>query len=113
MALKDYLVPVTGQTTNICFDCKKACGGCSWSAVDPVTGKVKYEPVPGWTARKVRYCVGYSGRKRVYTDTYHITACPLFDGDGAKEEDERELTYTESEDFKGLAGYLVKRWEDG
>ena len=32
-----------------CDTCRKACGGCSWTAIDPMTGEVRGEPVPGWT----------------------------------------------------------------
>ena len=38
------------KQANICFDCENATGGCSWSALDPVTGKPQFKPVPGWTA---------------------------------------------------------------
>lgn len=80
MALADYLVPIVSRT-NICVDCKKACGGCSWSEIDPATEKPKFEPIPGWTAEKVWLNVGTSGsynRKRI-VQTYHITACPEFE----------------------------------
>ena len=60
---------------NICFDCEKACGGCSWSAFDPETDKVRFEPVPGWTAEKTLLRGGHSGQ---YFETYHITACPEY-----------------------------------
>ena len=68
-----------GWRTNICIECQKACGGCSWSEMDPVTGTIRFEPVPGWTAEKVLLNFGTttSGRK-VVTETYHITACPEF-----------------------------------
>lgn len=49
MALEEYLVPYWSRT-NICFDGQRACGGCSWSACDPVTEKPLFRPVPGWTA---------------------------------------------------------------
>lgn len=73
------------NTANICIDCKKASGGCSWSEVDPVTGKILFEPVPGWDAKKVKLRNGQT-RKGVpiYIDTYSIKACPLF------EKEERE-----------------------
>lgn len=84
MALKDYMVPI-GQNTNICFDCKNACGKCSWTAVDPKTKKIKYEPVPGWTAEEVMLNLGNYGKlKRHYVKTYHITACPLFTRDSER-----------------------------
>lgn len=96
---------------NICFDCKKACGKCSWSASDPATGKIKYEPVPGWTAKKVSYVSGWSNGKPCHTETYHITDCPLFEQDDPRKVDYRELTCSESEDFLKNVGYLLKRWE--
>ena len=68
-----------GAKTNICIECEKACGGCSWSAADPITGKLLFEPVPGWTATPVLLNLGrhFDGRKS-YAQTYHITACPEF-----------------------------------
>ena len=77
MALADYLVPC-GRKTNICFDCANACGGCSWSEVDPATKKPRFEPVPGWTAKKVMLKAGMAHSKSIYVETYHITACPEF-----------------------------------
>ena len=65
-----------GGKTNICIDCKKACGGCSWTAVDPETDELKFEPVPGWEAKKAFYM-----NCGVPQETYHITACPLFEMD--------------------------------
>ena len=68
-----------GTQTNICFGCKRACGGCSWSEVDAQTGKIRFEPVPGWTATKlVKHIDYFKGYHRVM-ETYHITACPLFE----------------------------------
>lgn len=74
--------PLREQTkANICFECQKACGGCSWSAVDPVTHKLRFEPVPGWTAKKV-LMKSWSWKTRCeYVETYHITACPEFEPD--------------------------------
>lgn len=68
--------------TNICFDCKNAVPdeeghGCPWSR--------KFEPVPGWTAKKV---ILNPGRKYDQTETYCITECPLFDPD-----DDRKNSY--------------------
>lgn len=68
------------NSDNICIDCKKACGGCSWSEVDRATGEIRFEPVPGWTAKKVQLRNGSnrdgSGH---YVYTYSIKACPLFE----------------------------------
>lgn len=63
---------------NICFDCEKSCGNCSWSEIDPETKKPRFEPVPGWTAERVKLS-NYIGYRNVPVVTYHITACPLFE----------------------------------
>lgn len=52
---------------NICFDCARACGGCSWSR--------RFKPVPGWTAQRATLPGGMSGTR---IDTYQITACPQY-----------------------------------
>lgn len=62
---------------NICFDCENALGGCSWSALDPVTGKPQFKPVPGWTATPV-VLQEKNGSYQYKWDTYSITACPQF-----------------------------------
>ena len=62
--------------TNICIDCKKACGGCPWSAIDPETDRPAFKPVPGWSATETVLYNGSSVER-----TYHITACPLFERD--------------------------------
>lgn len=59
---------------NICFDCQRACGGCSWSQ--------DFTPVPGWTAKPVK--LKQSPGEPI--DTYHITGCPLFLPHPPKEE---------------------------
>ena len=52
--------------SNICWDCQRACGGCSWSE--------DFIPVPGWTAEPsiIKQSPG------VDIHSYHIAACPLF-----------------------------------
>lgn len=62
---------------NICFECANACGGCSWSAVDKNTGKIKFEPIPGWEAEPSEIRTGWA-RGRITTKTMHITKCPQF-----------------------------------
>lgn len=71
---------------NICMDCKNACGGCPWTRWDEERNRVAFEPVPGWTAKKVPFRAqsGRHGNRSNYTDeefsyTYKITACPLFE----------------------------------
>lgn len=63
--------------SNICIDCKKSVGLCPWSACDPVTKKLLFQPVPGWTATPTKLKV-YKGRMEA---SYNITACPLFEPD--------------------------------
>ena len=63
------------KKANICFNCSNAVPdnkghGCPWSR--------DFEPVSGWTAEPV---VLNPGRKYERTETYQITACPLFDPD--------------------------------
>lgn len=70
--------------TNICFDCARACGGCPWSEIDPETGKVRFEPVPGWTATPTTIKNWHSSDGSTVAETYHITACPLFTKDSRK-----------------------------
>ena len=66
---------MSSKKANICIGCKNAVPdnrghGCPWSE--------NFDPVPGWTAKKVILNPG-----RIYdeTETYQITACPLFDPD--------------------------------
>ena len=62
-----------GYGSNICFDCDRACGGCSLSEVNPETGRVKFEPIPGWkTVKKSRK----NGRNWEVVE--QIVECPLF-----------------------------------
>ena len=107
MALEDYLVPIRHKSktlrrmaagdrekreipagrASICFDCQKACGGCSWSGLDPVTHMPRFEPVPGWTATPTCLKVSWACHGRTYTrriDSYYITACPEFVPDEPK-----------------------------
>lgn len=99
---------------NICIDCKKACGGCSWSARDPVTGKLLWQPVPGWTAEEVPLML-YQSRKgytRMET-TYKITACPEFERDERQcYSDSRELSKEESDHFLADIRRILRRWAD-
>lgn len=67
------------SNSNICFDCEKACGGCSWTAVDPKTNKIRFEPVPGWEAEAVTVGMGQGGNGKRRVATYRITDCPLFE----------------------------------
>ena len=33
-----------------CWSCRNYLGGCAWTRVDPDTGRVCFDPVPGWEA---------------------------------------------------------------
>lgn len=63
----------TVKATNICFDCERACGGCSWSSIDPVGGGVNFQLPEGCKAEPVR-----DMRNPDEIITYHIMECPLF-----------------------------------
>ena len=80
--------------TNICFDCQRACGDCSWSEVDPVTKRVRFQPVPGWTAERVKVNVDH-GHGSFGVETYHITACPKFIPDEPRQTSNLELSENE------------------
>lgn len=72
---------------SICFDCQNACGGCSWSGLDPVTHMPRFEPVPGWTATPTCLKVSWACHGRTYNkriESYCITACPEFVPDDPK-----------------------------
>lgn len=61
--------------SNICFDCKKAVGLCSWSEVTP-SGEIRFQPPEGAVFEEVEY--KFWDRNGV---TMSITQCPLFDPD--------------------------------
>jgi len=104
MALEQYLVPY-GSSANLCFDCRRACGGCSWSAVDPETGEIRYEPVPGWTAEPTILFDGSYRDRRRKIPTMHITACPLFVPDPPRKSDPAEFSLAQL--------WVFLRWERG
>lgn len=49
----------------LCWSCKKACGGCSWSKDG--------EPIKDWTADK--NVIPLNGK---YAETYKISKCPEY-----------------------------------
>lgn len=62
----------TEQRANICFDCEKACGRCSWSEYDASINGTRFQLPKGAVVTPV-----YDKRGNFYT--YHITECPLFE----------------------------------
>lgn len=56
------------MSDTLCLSCAKCYGGCPWSERDPETKRIKFQPVPGWTAEPTW--------KRGCGASYHVTACP-------------------------------------
>lgn len=72
----------------LCWTCKNACGGCSWSS--------RFEPVPGWTA--VAVAMRYKDKNIRDMETYSITACPEYAEDAravAMEPEQKTVVYRE------------------
>ena len=83
------------KTMQLCWDCKNACCGCSWSLAG--------EPIPGWTAKPT---INKDGMK-----SYLVTDCPEFvrdaynggtsrnppltDEEKARQKEERRIRYNE------------------
>lgn len=65
------------KPSSLCLDCKNALGNCSWSEVDPETGKIRFQPVEGWTAEQVPY----RRQDGTYETNYLVVSCPLFEID--------------------------------
>lgn len=78
--LNKYLVPVEKyrKQANICFNCQRACGDCSWSEIDPETDKPRFQPVPGWTAKRVILRMNVRKGSAEFVETYSVTDCPMF-----------------------------------
>lgn len=96
--------------TNICFDCKKACGGCSWSELNPDTGKPRFEPVPGWTAEKTVLRTGTDMHGVQKIETYAISACPLFEEDEPRKVDYRQLSELQNAEFAKNIDRILRKW---
>lgn len=59
----------------LCWSCRRALGtmGCPWCEYDEMEHRVRFDPVPGWTAKK---------QVRVHGMTsYTVIQCPLYLGD--------------------------------
>lgn len=61
------------ELSTICWDCKRAVLGCSWSK--------SYTPVRGWNAIKTKIEINNNGIRK-YIDSYKVIECPLFEADG-------------------------------
>lgn len=88
----------------LCWDCAKACGGCSWS------DHWKHSPVPGWKTEETTLRLNNDQ----YTKTHIVLECPEFVADGhggglyriRSEDSDKDLPGVR-EDVRGpLAGVL-------
>jgi len=57
-----------GKKEQICWDCSKACGGCSWS-------DKSFTPVPGWDAEEDTDTRTYNKDIKAY----RIFDCPQYE----------------------------------
>ena len=63
----------------ICWSCKKALGGCSWTKCDKDTREILFQPVDGWVAEKTSLLMySYDGTKRHET-SYIVESCPQYE----------------------------------
>ena len=68
---------ITNKPMTLCWTCENACGNCSWS-------DGTFTPVEGWTATPTKLWVNHSinpGEKGALIDSFHVTACPLYEND--------------------------------
>lgn len=64
----------------LCWSCRNACGGCSWSS--------RFEPVKDWKAQETLYGMTGTNGRYVKKHTYRVISCPKFEQDersGAEE----------------------------
>lgn len=54
------------ESGQLCWNCKKACGGCSWSS--------SFTPIPGWEATP--HITDEDNERPIHT--YHVKSCPEF-----------------------------------
>ena len=77
---KRFRRPTFDHKPQLCESCQNYAGGCSWTEVGAY-GRVKFEPIPGWTAKKVPYA-STRGKEDF---TYEISACPQYIPDNNEE----------------------------
>lgn len=65
---RTMVIDYASEEYQLCWTCKNACGGCSWSQDGT--------PVEGWTAEK-----SFLPSNGKYADTYKIIKCPLYNCD--------------------------------
>lgn len=84
------------KVQNICWDCKKAVGRCSWSR--------DFTPVEGWDAENVPY-QPWETQSVKYRDTYIIRGCPEFERDEPREISNLMLTHEENVEFMSKGNF--------
>ena len=70
------LTKKTRKRQTLCWQCAKACGGCSWS-------RLAHKPVDGWTAERRDI---YIQNKPDPLESYIVESCPEFVSDGKNHE---------------------------
>lgn len=88
----------------LCWECENACGGCSWSEIDPETGRPRFEPVPGWTAEESSLHMSHGRDMK----SYHITDCPQFKGDRSKTR-RKKMSEADKEIFLENMAFFFRR----
>lgn len=72
---------MANQSETLCWTCKNACGGCSWSGRDSETHELRFEPVKGWKVKKTKILM-YSHNKhrkiKNYATSYIVKDCPEY-----------------------------------
>lgn len=82
------------RVPSICWDCAKACGGCSWSK--------DYVPVQGWTATQKNM---YYDKREI--ESYIVHECPMFTPDKPMTKAELERQ-TYKKPYRDLANAVIK-----
>ena len=72
---KDYI----NKKQTLCWSCKKALGGCSWSKCDKDTSEILFQPVDGWVAEKTILLMYRRGGKPRYETSYIVESCPQYE----------------------------------
>ena len=57
-----------------CWDCAKACGGCSWS------DHWEHSPVPGWVAERTELRINNG----LFSESFVVIECPEFEPDAPR-----------------------------
>ena len=89
----------------LCWDCERACGGCSWTEWDRDTDQIRYEPVPGWTAiPTVLPSNNTFSQDHPSNRSYKVIACPLYVKTLPRESSALELTEAQDRWYRELHG---------